>query len=184
MKNIKYFKEFKINESSAAGNRDETFDLPFSYSSNNPKFGYTSKSFVEDLESIFVEKPEIKKEITEFLLHNMDISSIKDLEKKPISLIKAIIPEIERIIAAADYEPEVVMPGGSLLFIRNKALKNGRGADFYVNRKGTKIEVVTEDENGEEKVYMYDSKTFPFDFFEFTEEEKEELKSILKAKGA
>ena len=76
------------------------------------------------------------------------------------------------------------MPGGGLLFIRNKILDNGKGADFYINRKGTKIEVVTDNFNGEEKVIFHDSKNFPYDRYNFTQEEKEELQSIIKAKGA
>jgi hypothetical protein len=47
--------------------------------------------------------------------------------------------EIERIIEAGEYEPETTMPGGGLLFIRNKIFTNGGGADFYINRKGTRI---------------------------------------------
>ena len=62
MKKIFTFKEFSINESTAAGNREKTYSIPFSYSSNDPKYGYNSKSFVDDLESIFIEKPELKKE--------------------------------------------------------------------------------------------------------------------------
>lgn len=183
MKNIKNFLEFTINESSAAGNRENTYDIPFSYTSNDPKYGYNSKSFVDDLEALFVEKPKLKKEITEFLVQNTGISKISDLAIKPFALIKDIIPEIERIISAGEYEPELVMPGGALLFIRNKIMSNGKGADFYINRKGTKIEVVTDDSNGEEKVYFFDSKSFPYDRFDFTPEEKEELQSLLKAKG-
>jgi hypothetical protein len=75
------------------------------------------------------------------------------------------------------------MPGGGLLFIRNKIFANGGGADFYINRKGTKVEVVTEDEMGNEKVRIFDIEKFPFDRFEFTEEDKEELNALKKAKG-
>jgi hypothetical protein len=184
MKNLKNFKDFTINESSAAGNREQTYDIPFSYTSNDPKFGYNSKSFVDDLKALFVEKPSLKGEITEFLVQNTGISRVEDLALKPFALIKEIIPEIERIIAAGEYEPELIMPGGGLLFIRNKILDNGKGADFYINRKGTKIEVVTDNFNGEEKVLFHDSKNFPYDRYNFTQEEKEELQSIIKAKGA
>jgi hypothetical protein len=184
MKNIKNFDQFSIYESSSAGSREHTYEIPFAYTSNDPKFGYSSKSFVDDLEALFVEKPSLKKEIIEFLVQNTGISRLQDLALKPFSYVKDIIPEIERIIAAGEYEPELIMPGGALLFIRNKVMSNGRSADFYINKKGTKIEVVTEDINGEEKVYFYDSNSFPYERFEFTPEEKEELQSIIKAKGA
>ncbi len=183
MKKIKNFDQFSIYESSAAGNRESTYSIPFSYTSNDPRFGYSSKSFVDDLEALFIEKPSLEKEITEFLIKNTGVSRIKDLALKPFSLIKDIIPEIERIISAGEYEPELVMPGGALLFIRNKKLSSGKGADFYLNRRGTKIEVVTEDANGDEKVYFFDSKSFPYERFEFTQEEREELESLIKAKG-
>lgn len=184
MRRIKLFKDFNINESSAAGNRDNTYQIPFTYTSNDPKIGYNSKSFVDDLKSIFVEKPDLKNPILQFLINSVGISKIDDLSDKPFALIKDIIPEIERIIGAGEYEPEITMPGGALLFIRNKIMSDGKGADFYVNRKGTKIEVVTEDENGNEKVFTFDSSNFPSDRFEFTPEEKDELESILKAKGS
>ena len=184
MKNIKAFKDFILNESTAAGNREETFDLPFAYSSNDPKHGYSSKSFVKDLKSIFVEKPEIKGEIIEFLLEVIGVSRIEDLETKPLSLIMKIIPEIERIIDSGEYKPEYTMPGGALLFIRDKKFKEGGSADFYINRKGTKIEVVTEDESGDEKTVQYSAEKFPYDKFEFTEEEKEELMQMVRAKNS
>jgi hypothetical protein len=183
MKNLTSFKNFSVNESSAAGNRDHTYQIPFSYTSNDPKIGYSSKSFVDDLKSIFIEKPHIKSSILEFLTKSSGISRIDDLATKPFSLIKDLIPEIERIIGSGEYEPELTMPGGALLFIRNKIMCNGKGVDLYINRKGTKIEVVSEDENGKEKVSVYDSNSFPRDRYELTQEEKEELDSILKAKG-
>lgn len=183
MKRIKAFKEFCVNESSAAGSREQTFMIPFKYTSNDPKFGYSSKSFVADLKALFVEKPQLKNDIIEFLVTSVGISRIEDLAGKPFSTIKGMIPEIERIISAGEYEPELVMPGGALLFIRNKKMKDGRGADFYINRKGTKIEVVTEDSNGVEKVLFFDSTSFPYDRFEFSDEEKSELEALIKAKG-
>ena len=63
-------------------------------------------------------------------------------------------------------------------------LKNGFGADFYLNSHGTKIEVVTEDETGEEKVYMFKSDKFPFDRFNFTEEEKKETEYLIDKRTA
>ena len=144
MRRLFNFTEF-VNESSAAGNMDKTYNIPFKYSSHDPKEGYNSKSFVDDLKSVFIEKPELKREITSFISTTMRISNIDDLSTRPFSEISKIIPEIERIIEAGEYEPELKMPGGAILFIRNKILKNGRGADFYLNRAGTKIEVVTED---------------------------------------
>jgi len=179
MRRLFNFFEF-INESSAAGNMDKTYNIPFKYSSNDPKNGYNSKSFVDDLKSIFIEKPELKKEITNFISTTMSISSIDDLCKKPFVDIIKIIPEIERIIEAGEYEPELNMPGGANLFIRNKMLKNGFGADFYINSHGTKIEVVTEDETGNELVYMFKSDNFPFDRFNFSEEEREETEELIK----
>ena len=178
MRRIFNFNQF-VNESSAAGNMDKTYNIPFKYSSNDPKNGYNSKSFVDDLKSIFIEKPELKKEINEFISSTMKISSLDDLAKKTFSEIIKIIPEIERIIEAGEYEPETKMPGGAILFIRNKILKNGRGADFYINRHGSKIEVVTEDEAGEERVYLFKADKFPFDRFDFTDEEVEETKSVM-----
>lgn len=178
MRRIFNFNQF-INESSAAGNMDKTYKVPFSYSSHDPKDGYNSKSFVSDLESIFVEKPELKKEITKFISTTMKISSIDQLSSRPFSDIIKIIPEVERIIEAGEYEPETQMPGGAILFIRNKMLKNGFGADFYLNSHGTKIEVVTEDNSGEEKVYMFKSEKFPFDRFEFSEEEKNDTIDLI-----
>ena len=183
MKNIKSFNDFVINESSAAGNMGISYKIPFKYTSNDPRYGYTSKSFVSDLKSIFVEKPELKNEIISFLVQNIDISKIEELGDKPFSLIAKIIPEIERIIDAGEYEPELTMPGGALLFIRNKTMKDGSGADFYINKKGTKIEVVTEDSRGKEKVVIYETTKFPFERYEFTQEEREELNSLIKAKG-
>ena len=75
------------------------------------------------------------------------------------------------------------MPGGGLLFLAKKKLKNGRFADFYINRKGTKIEVSTEDDNGKEFCEIYKSESFPFEKWEFTEDEIEEVKEMLKGKG-
>lgn len=178
MRRIFNFTQF-INESTAAGNMDKTYNIPFKYSSNDPKNGYNSKSFCDDLKSIFVEKPELKKEIIEFISNTMEISSIDDISKKPFSDIINIIPEIERIIEAGEYEPEMIMPGGAILFIRNKTLKSGIGADFYLNTHGTKIEVITEDEDGNERVYMFRSEKFPFDRFNFTDEEKQETKELI-----
>ena len=184
MKRIKGFQEFCVNESSAAGSREQTFTIPFKYTSNDPKFGYSSKSFVDDLKALFVEKPQLKNDILEFLVASIGISRIEDLANKPFSTIKEMIPEIERIISAGEYEPELVMPGGALLFIRNKKMKDGRGADFYINRKGSKIEVVTEDFNGVEKVVFFDSASFPYDRFEFSDDERAELEALIKAKGS
>lgn len=183
MKNILDFNGFLINESSAAGNRWETYPVPFKYSSSDARDGYTSKSFADDLRSALVERPELEDEIIEFISDKMGISSIEDLEKKPFSYLEVIIPEIERIISAGEYEPEVTMPGGGLLFIRNKKMKDGREADFYINRKGTKIEAVSDRLNGDEESEIYYSKDFPFEKYEFTEEEIEETKNIIKAKG-
>lgn len=183
MKNLLNFDKFSISESTAAGNRELSYNIPFSYSSNDPKEGYNSKSFVSDLKALFLDKPQIKKEIFKFLSDTLRISNIDDLENKPISIIIEIIPEIERIINAGEYEPEMIMPGGSLLFIRNKKLENGTTADFYINKKGTKIEVVTEDEKGKEKVMMFSIDRFPIGRFEFTKEERKELEALIKAKG-
>jgi len=181
MRRLFNFKEF-INESSAAGNMDKTYDIPFKYTSNDPKEGYSSKSFVADLKSVFIEKPELKKEITGFISSIMKITNIDDLANRPFSEISKIIPEIERIIEAGEYEPELKMPGGAVLFIRNKILKNGRGADFYLNRAGTKIEVVTEDVEGNEKVMVFKADNFPFNRFDFTEEEKKETEDLIADK--
>lgn len=184
MRKIKNFNEFSLLESSAAGNRENTYELPFKHSSNDPKYGYNSKSFVDDLKSIFVEKPFLKKEILAFISQNIGISNIEDLANKPFSLISEIIEEIERIIEAGEYEPELTMPGGAILFIRNKIFKDGTGADFYINRKGTKIEVVLDDRNGKEKVEVHEVGRFPYDRFEFSQEEREELKSLIRAKSS
>ena len=183
MKNILNFDAFNMNESSAAGNRDVTYDIPFKYSSNDPKYGYNSKSFVEDLESIFIESPELKREILEFLVDTFNIITINDLKDKPFSLISDIIPEIERIIDGGGYEPELMMPGEGLLFIRDKKMKEGTSVDFYINKIGTKIEVIREDENGKEISNIYNSLEFPFDEYQFTEAEIEEFEALLKAKG-
>jgi hypothetical protein len=181
MRRLFNFNEF-VNESSAAGNMDSTYHIPFKYTSNDPKEGYNSKSFVDDLKSVFVEKPELKKEITTFISTTMRISNIDDLSTRPFSEIIKIIPEIERIIEAGEYEPELKMPGGAILFIRNKILKNGRGADFYMNSHGTKIEVVTEDVEGNEKVMVFRTEEFPFERFDFTDEEKQETEDLVKEK--
>jgi len=85
--------------------------------------------------------------------------------------------------SGAEYAQELAFPGAALLFIRNKRLSSGKGGDFYINRRRSKIEVVTEDANGDEKVYFFDSKSFPYERFEFTQEEREELESLIKAKG-
>lgn len=183
MKKLKTFNQFLLNESSSAGNRGETFSIPFSYSSHDPKSGYNSKTFVADLESIFIEKPRLKKEILKFLSNELNIYRIQELQEKPFYYIKNIIPEIERIISAEEYEPEMTMPGGALLFIRNKKIADGRQADFYMNRKGTKIEVIFDSERGVEKCEIYDSSRFPFDRFDFTKEEKEETLNMIKGKG-
>jgi hypothetical protein len=184
MKRIFTFNQFNLNESSAAGNMGQTHSIPFAYTSNDPRNGYSSKSFVDDLKTVFIEKPELKNQIIQFLSDNLKISKIDDLSYIPFVHISKIISEIERIIEAGEYEPETIMPGGALLFIRNKTFKDGSGADFYINRKGTKIEVVTEDETGKEKVKIFDSLKFPFDRYEFTDEEKDELDALIKAKHA
>jgi len=98
-------------------------------------------------------------------------------------LVSRLIPEIERIIDAGEYEPEMLMPGEGLLFIRNKIFKDGSGADFYINKKGTKVEVVFDDEMGNDNAALFMVDNFPYDRFEFTEEEKEELEALVKAKG-
>jgi hypothetical protein len=184
MRKIKTFSQFSLFESSAAGNRDQTFELPFRHSSNDPRYGYSSKSFVDDLKSIFVEKPHLKREILSFISRNIGISNLEDLASKPFALISEIVPEIERIIDAGEYEPELTMPGGALLFIRNKTFRDGSSGDFYINRKGNKIEVVTEDRNGIEKVEMYEVGRFPFDRYEFSQEESDELKALIRGKNA
>lgn len=183
MRRIYTFNEFGINESSAAGNNGQFYTIPFKYTSNDPKKGYNSKTFVDDLKSIFSEKPGIQKEITEFLVANAEISRIDDLAIKPFAMVSRLIPEIERIIDAGEYEPEMIMPGGALLFIRNKIFKDGTGADFYINKKGTKVEVVFDDDMGKDRVELFTVDNFPFDRFEFSEEEKEELEALVKARG-
>jgi hypothetical protein len=170
MKKLLYFEQF-LNESTAAGNRDESFTVPFKYSSKDSKSGYNSKSFVDDLESIIIEKPELEMEIKKFLKDSLLTNNIEDLAQKPFSYIIEIIPEIERIIDAGEFEPEVTMPGGSVLFIRNKKLEDGTEADFYINRKGSKIEVVYDDEDGKEKCEIFTTSNFPFDSFNFTEDD-------------
>ena len=183
MRRIYTFNEFGLNESSAAGNNGQFYTIPFKYTSNDPKKGYNSKTFVDDLKTIFLEKPKLADEITEFLVANAEISRIDDLIVKPFSLISKLIPEIERIIDAGEYEPEMIMPGGGLLFIRNKMFKDGSGADFYINKKGTKVEVVFDDDLGKDKSALFMVDNFPYDKFEFTEEEKEELEALVKARG-
>lgn len=182
MKKLLYFTQF-LNESTAAGNRDESFTVPFKYTSKDSKTGYNSKSFVDDIESIILEKPELDKEIKLFLNNVLGINRIEDLSEKPFSYIAEIIPEIEKIIDAGEFETEVTMPGGGLLFLAGKKLKNGKKADFYMNRKGTKIEVSTEDDNGKEFCEIYRSNQFPFERWEFSEEEKEEVEEMIRAKG-
>lgn len=183
MRRIYTFNEFNLSESSAAGNMEQTYSIPFAYTSNDPKNGYNSKSFSDDLEAVFVEKPNLRKEIIEFLSLNLGISKIEELAIIPFLNIAKLIPEIERIIEAGEYEPEKIMSGGGLLFIRNKIFTSGGGADFYINRKGTKVEVVSEDEMGNEKAKIFDIEKFPFDRFEFTEEEREELEALNRAKN-
>lgn len=183
MRRIFTFNQFNLDESSAAGNMGQTYSIPFSYTSNDPKDGYSSKSFCDDLEAVFIEKPNLKKEILEFLSSNLGISKIEELAIMPFVNVAKVIPEIERIIEAGEYESEKTMPGGGLLFIRNKIFVNGGGADFYINRKGTKVEVVTEDEMGNEKVRIFDVEKFPFDRFEFTDDEREELEALNRAKN-
>jgi len=183
MRRIYTFNEFGLNESSAAGNNGQFYTIPFKYTSNDPKKGYNSKTFVDDLKTIFLEKPKLAEEITEFLVANAEISRIDDLIIKPFSFISKLIPEIERIIDAGEYEPEMIMPGGGLLFIRNKMFKDGSGADFYINKKGTKVEVVFDDDLGKDKSALFMVDNFPYDKFEFTEEEKEELEALVKARG-
>ena len=181
MRRIFNFNEF-LNESSAAGNMDRSYKIPLAYSSHDPKVGYNSKSFLDDLKSLFVEKPELKKEIIEFTVSSLGISDLEELGSRPFVDVIKIIPEIERIIEAGDYDPETLMPGGSTLFIRNKILKDRTSADFYINRHGTKIEVVTENETGEEKVYRFEASKFPFDRFEFSDEERRETEEIIESK--
>jgi hypothetical protein len=181
MKNIIKFKDF-LSESTAAGNREETFNVPFKFSSNDPRFGYNSKSFVDDLKTIFLEKPHIKKEILEFL-KNVNIFEIDQLEAKPFFFVTQLIPEIEKIIEVGDYIPDAIMPGGAILFLRGKKIGGGKGADFYLNKRGTKIEVVSDGERGGEHVERFDADSFPYAQFQFTTEEKEELQALLKAKG-
>ena len=183
MRRIFTFNQFNLDESSAAGNMEQTYSIPFAYTSNDPKDGYSSKSFCDDLEAVFIEKPNLRKEILEFLSSNLGISKIEELAIMPFVNVAKVIPEIERIIEAGEYEPEKTMPGGGLLFIRNKIFVNGGGADFYINRKGTKVEVVTEDEMGNEKVRIFDVEKFPFDRFEFTDDEREELEALNRAKN-
>lgn len=183
MRRIFTFNQFNLDESSAAGNMGQTYSIPFAYTSNDPKDGYSSKSFCDDLEAVFIEKPNLRKEILEFLSSNLGISKIEELAIMPFLNVAKVIPEIERIIEAGEYEPEKTMPGGGLLFIRNKIFANGGGADFYINRKGTKVEVVTEDEMGNEKARIFDVEKFPFDRFEFTDDEREELEALNKAKN-
>jgi len=183
MKKLLYFNQF-LNESTAAGNRDESFTVPFKYTSKDSKMGYNSKSFVDDLKSIILEKPELEQEIKKFLKDSLLITDISDLEQKPFSYIVEIIPEIERIIEAGEFDPEITMPGGGLLFIQGKKLKNGKKADFYINRKGTKIEVSTEDENGKEFCEVYKADDFPYEKWEFKEDEIEEVKEMIRGKGA
>lgn len=182
MKNIVNFNEF-INESTAAGNRENTFEVPFKFSSNDPRYGYNSKSFVDDLKTVFLEKPHVKKEILEFL-KDVNIFDLDQLEAKTFSFVSQLIPEIERIIEAGDYQPESIMPGGAILFLRGKKLEDGKSADFYLNKRGTKIEVVLDDAVGKEYVERFDANSFPYDQFKFTEEEKEELQALLRAKSS
>ena len=182
MRRLIKFDDFSINESTAAGNRWDKYNIPFSYTSRDSREGYSSKSFADDLNAAILERPEIKKEILSYLSDQLDILKIEDIAKKPFSYVKEIIPEIERIIRAGEYEPDVTMPGGSLLFIRNKRLSDGRSVDFYINRKGTKIEVVFDGEKGDE-CKIYHSSDFPFDQYEFSDEEREEILNIIKAKG-
>lgn len=184
MRRVYNFNEFILNESSSAGSKGINFDVPFKHSSHDPKFGYNSKTFVDDLMSLFIDKPNLKNEITEFVVTNSDVSKIEDLALKPFSFVSSLIPEIERIIDAGEYEPELTMPGGSLLFLRNKKLESGKTVDFYMNRKGTKVEVVTDDEAGKEKCTIYDATNFPADQYEFTEDEKAELNALIKAKNS
>jgi hypothetical protein len=181
MKKILDFSGF-INESTAAGNRDHTFEVPFKFSSNDPKYGYNSKSFVDDLKAVFLEKPRMKEEILKFL-KDVSIYNIDDLGAKPFSFVSQLIPEIERIIEAGDYKPDAIMPGGAILFIRDKKIEGGKMADFYLNNRGTKIEVVTDDQNGKDSVLRFHVEDFPYDQFDFTKEEKEELEALVKAKG-
>ena len=178
MNRIFTFKEFTLNESSAAGNRNQIYTIPFKYSSSDPKSGYNSKKFVDDLKAIFIENPKIKKEIIKYL-KNKGILKIEELEQKSFSFVYNLIPEIEKIITVGKYEPKIIMPGGGLLFIRNKIFKDGTSADFYINRKKTKIEVVYNDKKGNEKSIIYPLTEFPIDKYEFTKEEKEKLNSLL-----
>lgn len=177
------FKEFSLIESSSAGNRTQNYTIPFKYSLKDPRYNYNSTSFVEDLEAFLLEKPHLKKEILKFLMKKEKINKISDLKNKPFAFVYKLIPEIEKIIDENNYEPDIIMPGGGLLFIKNKFFKDGSSADFYINKKGTKIEVVKTNIDGTEESKIYPIKLFSTDDYEFTEEEKEKLKTILKTKG-
>lgn len=181
MKKILDFNGF-LNESTAAGNMDRTYKIPFKYSAHDPKEGYNSRKFIDDLKTVFIEKPELKKEILKFITTVTSVSSIDDLKDRPFSEIIKIIPNIEKIIAAGEYEPELKMPGDSVLFMRNKETQQGKTADFYMNKYGTKIEVVTEDEVGDETVYIFRSEKFPYDRFNFNNDEIKITKDLISAK--
>ena len=94
MRRIFTFNQFNLDESSAAGNMEQTYSIPFSYTSNDPKDGYSSKSFCDDLEAVFIEKPNLRKEILEFLSSNLGISKIEELAIMPFIKLAKVIPEI------------------------------------------------------------------------------------------
>lgn len=179
MDKIYTFEKFMINESSSAGNRDQIDG--FVYGSNDQKDRYDVSGFIDYLEKTFIDNPEVKPKIIDILSKNLGILDIHELNEMPFSLISDIIKEIEEKIGK--YEVETIMPGGALLFIRNKQLKDGKGADFYINKKGTKIEVITENAYGEDKSIIYRTLEFNPDKYGFTKDECEKLESLIKAKG-
>lgn len=149
MKNLFNFYQF-ITESSSAGSKIYS-GIDFKFARKDLRDGYNIDDLIRDIHSYGDKNPQIMNTITQVIdqyTKNLGIQSIRDLDR--VSLDK-FIEKIEKIIEN-DGEPEIIqMPSGAFLFLKDHKTPDGKICDFYINRKKTKIEIVSVDDKGEEE---------------------------------
>ncbi len=149
MRNLFNFYQF-IAESSSAGSKIYQ-GINFKFARKDLRDGYNIDDLIRDIHSYGDKNPQIMDTITQVIdqyTKKLGVQSIRDLDR--ISLDK-FIERIEKIIENKG-EPEIIqMPSGAFLFLKDHETPDGKICDFYMNRKKTRIEIVSVDDTGEEE---------------------------------
>ena len=153
MNRISNFSKF-ILESSSAGSKFKE-SISFKFAKKDLRDGYFMDDLINDIHFYGNKTPQIKKMISQIIskyAESFGVSSIRDLDS---TTLKEFISKVEKVIETGGAPELIEMPSGSFLFLRDHISPDGKSCDFYINRKKTKIEVVTTESGGEEESLIF-----------------------------